>query len=173
MKGQIYKALTDSYWVNSENKLYKCGAKGLLKYKRNTLSVGDYVEIDKGVITKVEGRKNSFIRPNVANIDLVVGVISPEPKPDYYLIDKLLINALKENVDILIVVNKNDLDNSVFESVKKEYVNIVGDILAVSTRTGEGLDVLKQKLTGKLSVLAGQSAVGKTSIVNTMFKKNL
>ncbi len=172
LKGQIYKALTDSYWVNSENKLYKCGAKGLLKYKRNTLSVGDFVEVENGVITKVKERKNSFIRPNVANIDLVVGVISPEPKPDYYLLDKLLINASKENVEVLIVVNKTDIDKGIFESVKKEYGSIVNDILAVSTTTGEGLEVLKQKLSGKLSVLAGQSAVGKTSIVNAIFNKN-
>lgn len=172
LKGQIYKALTDSYWVNIENKLYKCGAKGLLKYKRNTLSVGDFVEVENGVITKVKERKNSFIRPNVANIDLVVGVISPEPKPDYYLLDKLLINASKENVEVLIVVNKTDIDKGIFESVIKEYGSIVNDILAVSTTTGEGLEVLKQKLSGKLSVLAGQSAVGKTSIVNAMFNKN-
>ncbi len=172
MKGQIYKALTDSYWVNCDGKLYKCGAKGLLKFKRNTLSVGDFVEFDKSVIINIDERKNSFIRPNVSNIDLVVGVISPEPKPDYYLIDKLIINANKENVDVLLVVNKTDIDNGVFDSVKKEYFNIVSGVLGVCAKTGEGLNVLKQKLSGKLSVLAGQSAVGKTSLINAIFNKN-
>ena len=173
MIGQVYKAHTDSYSVKCGEKLYKCRARGILKLRRNDIAVGDLVEMEKEVITAIKERKNRFIRPNVSNIDLIVCVVSPEPKPDFYLLDKLYLNAVKEGVEFAIVVNKSDIDKAIVDSIKEEYGALGIDILCVCAKTGEGIDALKQKLADKLTVLAGQSAVGKTSIVNAMFNLDL
>ena len=167
--GQIYKVHTDSYTVKAENRLIKCNARGVLKIKSDGLSVGDYVRVEKNTILEILPRKNRFIRPNVSNVDLVVIVISPEPKPDFYLIDKLVLNASKENVDVVFVINKTDLSDCLFDVVKEEYGNLNFTILKVSAIDVSGIEQLKTLLNGKLSVLAGQSAVGKTSIINSMF----
>ncbi len=169
LKGQIYKAHSNSYYVMSDGKLNKCGARGLLKIKSDGICVGDYVNFEKGVITEIYPRKNRFIRPSVSNIDLIVAVISPEPKPDLLLVDKLLISAEKENVDKLIVVNKLDVNDNLIDNIKSEYKNLSLDVLCVSAKTGEGIEELKERLKNKVSVLAGQSAVGKTSIINAIF----
>ena len=83
MKGQIYKVHTDSYSVKYNDKLIRCGARGVIKKRGDGISVGDYVEFENNTIIKVLERKNKFIRPNVANVDLIAAVVSPEPKPDY------------------------------------------------------------------------------------------
>ncbi len=169
LKGQVYKAHSNSYYVMSDGKLNKCGARGLLKIKSDGICVGDYVEFDKGVITNIYPRKNRFIRPSVSNIDVIVAVISPEPKPDLLLVDKLLISAEKENVDRVVVVNKTDVNDNLIDDIKNEYKNLSLDVLCVSAKTGEGIEELKKRIENKVAVLAGQSAVGKTSIINSIF----
>lgn len=173
MIGQVYKVHTDSYSVKLDGKLYKCGARGILKRKGEGISVGDFVEVEKDTIVAVCDRKNKFIRPNVSNIDLIVAVISPEPKPDFYLIDKLYLNAVKEGVEFFIVVNKADMDCDLYTEILSEYGNLGIEVLSVSAKSLEGIDKLKEKLAGKLTVLAGQSAAGKTSIVNASFNLEL
>lgn len=173
MLGQVYKVHTDSYSVKCGEKIIKCGARGVLKLKRHDICVGDFVDVNNDVICTVLNRKNKFIRPNVSNIDLIVAVVSSQPKPDFYLLDKLLLNAVKEDVEFLIVVNKSDIDQDVFEYIVSEYSNLGIDIICVSAKTLDGVDALKEKLANKLTVLAGQSAVGKTSLVNSLFGLNL
>ena len=172
MRGQVYKVNTDSYSVKCGEELHKCKARGILKLRRNDILVGDFVEIDKGVITSVCERKNRFIRPNVSNVDLIVAVVSPEPKPDFLLVDKLLLNANKEGVEFLIVVNKQDLSTELYNCIVREYGTLGIQVLTISAKTGEGIDNLKNLLSGRLTVLAGQSAAGKTSIINSLFNLN-
>ncbi|MBQ3115702.1 MAG: ribosome small subunit-dependent GTPase A [Clostridia bacterium] len=172
MQGQVYKAHSNTYFVKSDNKLHKCGARGVLKIKGDGISVGDYVKVERGVISEVLPRNNHFIRPNVSNIDVIVAVISAEPKPDFLLVDKLMISAQKEDVEFIIAVNKTDIDDTLVNKVREEYAGLPVKILEVSATTKSGLDQLKELLKGKLSVLAGQSAVGKTSIVNAIFNLN-
>jgi len=167
--GQVYKVHSNSYYVKTGDGIVKCGARGVLKLKGEGISVGDYVKINKTTIESVEERKNHFIRPNVSNVDVIVGVFSPEPKPDYYLVDKLLVNAIKENVEFVLAVNKIDVDDKLYEFIENTYSPLGVKVLSVSAKNGDGIEALKEILKGKLSVLAGQSAVGKTSIVNKMF----
>lgn len=169
MRGQVYKVHTDSYLVKCGEKLYNCKARGVLKLRRNGIFVGDFVEVENNVIVSVCARKNRFIRPNVANIDLIIAVVSPEPKPDFLLVDKLLLNANKEGVKFVIAVNKQDLDTNLYEYVVKEYGSLGIEILTISAKTKDGLFEFKNLLSGKLTVLAGQSAAGKTSIINSIF----
>ena len=173
MIGRIYKAHSDSYSVKCDGVIYKCRARGVLRIKSDGLSVGDLVRIDKNTIIEVLDRKNHFIRPNVSNVDLIVAVVSPEPKPDYYLIDKLLISAFKENVEFILVVNKTDVDDKLINQIRAEYEKLNLNILSVCAKNGEGIEELKNILRGKISVLAGQSAAGKTSIVNALFGLDL
>lgn len=173
MVGQVYKAHSNKYQVKCGEKLYTCGARGVLKIKSDGICVGDFAEFEKGVITRVLQRKNRFIRPSVTNVDVIVAVVSPLPKPDFYLIDKLLISAIKEDVDFIIAVNKPDIDDTLINSVKSEYGSLGFPIIEVSAKNGKGIDELKDMLKGRLSVLAGQSAAGKTSIINSMFNLDL
>ncbi len=171
--GQIYKATSNAYWVKCEQQLIKCVARGVLKIKGEDLCVGDFVCVSNDAIVSVEQRKNKFIRPKVSNVDLIVAVVSCEPKPDFYLVDKLCINAIKENVELIFVVNKSDIDKELYEYINKEYGSLGFSVMRVCANTGDGIGALKNILTGKLSVLAGQSAVGKTSIVNSLFDMQL
>ena len=170
---QVYRASSNKYFVKIGDELIRCGARGLLKLNNTEILVGDYVEVEKDTITCIKERKNRFIRPNVSNVDSIVAVVSPQPKPDYYLLDKLYINSVKEGVDFYIVVNKSDIDSDLFNEIVSAYSNLGVKFLQVCAKTGQGIDELKGVLEGKLSVLAGQSAVGKSSIINKMFGLDL
>ncbi len=173
MIGQVYKVQSDKYLVKSEDQTFVCNSRGTVKKRGDGIVVGDFVMLENKVIKEVLERKNRFIRPSVSNVDLVVLLISPEPKPDYYLIDKVIVNAIKENVEVIFVVNKADNEHDLYSEICNEYKDLNIKTLKISAKTGQGVDELKERLKGKLSVLVGQSAVGKTSLVNTMFGLNL
>ena len=159
----------NEYTVENENNKYILKARGVLKIKSSGIVCGDEVEFDEDRIIKVLERKNYFIRPNVANVDVVVIVLATVPAPDFMLIDKILIGALSQEVECILVVNKADLGQDILEKVKAEYKGSKVPILSVSTLTGEGIDALKSHLKNKVACLFGQSAVGKTSICNAVF----
>ena len=171
--GQVYKAYSNAYIVKYNDELVKCGARGVLKLNGEGICVGDFVNVVNGVIISVDKHKNHFIRPNVSNVDTVVAVFAPIPKPDFCLIDKLLINAIKENAEFALVINKCDFDSSFLQVAQTEYSSLGVKVFGVSAKEKSGIDELKEFLSGKLSVLAGQSAVGKTSIINAMFNLDL
>ncbi len=167
--GQVYKVHSNKYFVKIGNELIRCGARGLLKLNNSEILVGDFVEVDKDTIVSVRERISRFIRPNVSNVDNIVAVVSPKPKPDYYLLDKLYINAVKEGVDFYIIVNKSDIESDVYQEILSAYSSLDIKFMQVCAKSGQGIDELKKVLANKLSVLAGQSAVGKSSIINAMF----
>ena len=104
MKGKVVKNIADKFEIlqDSGERIAGCVARGNLKQKGKVL-VGDDVifemlETQQPVIVEIEKRKNSFIRPPIANIDIMLIVISEKPKPDFLLVDKLIINCEKNNV---------------------------------------------------------------------------
>ncbi len=173
MKGQIFKVFSGKYIVDYEHNQYTCMAKGTLKLNREGILVGDFVDFQDGVITKIYPRKNKIVRPSVANVDVVAIVVSPIPKPDYYLIDKVIINALMQGIEPIIIVNKKDIDNGLFTEIVCQYSKVVGKIISASVYDEESVQNIKDELKGKTCVFAGQSAVGKTSLVNVLFGKSL
>ena len=175
MKGQVFKVMADQFDVYLENgEIHRLKARGILKSKSDLgISVGDYCQVEDGVITKILDRKNKLIRPNVANVDVVLIVTATFPEPDYFLIDKVIINAINNNVEVVIAVNKVDQGEKVFNDIKNQYAPLNVKILKTSALTNFGIDDLKKELKGKTVVFAGQSAVGKTSIVNSIFNLNL
>ena len=172
MKGKLVKVCSNGYTVRVDGVDYPSKARGKLKLSSLNLAVGDEVEYEKGVIVKVYERRNSLIRPRVSNIDGVVIVIASEPKPDYYLVDKVLIASKKLDVETLIVVNKSDKENYLYNEVKSQYDSVC-KVITASAKDKLGISEIKEFIKGKTVVLAGQSAVGKTSLINAIFSLDL
>lgn len=147
----------------------------MLKIKADGIILGDYVEIDEksGVITEVFERKSRFIRPNIANVDCINVVISYSPKPDFIAVDKLIVACVKAGAKFIITLNKGEIDSKLFDKIQEEYSGIADGVFLTSCKTGEGIDKLKEYLKGKLVAFAGQSAVGKTSLINAISGLNL
>ena len=149
-----------------------CSARGKVK-KDVDIFVGDYVETEENVITSVYPRKNVLIRPYVANVDELFIVIAPVPEPDFVLVEKLLLNCRHEGIRAAIVYNKSDLISG--EEAKRLLAPYRRDasLFFVSAKKGLGLDALTEEISGKTVCFAGQSAVGKTSLVAALGKKEL
>jgi len=189
VKGQIVKIISNRYTVECGDATVVAHALGKLKVARGdfkgqssvrqtqNLMAGDFVRLSHGapfaVIEEVIARKNFLMRPPVANVDLALIVIANEPVADFLLLDKILINCYIQEIKPIIVYNKCDIAKSqeVLNALKP-YENFV-DSLVISAVTGEGFEELKPLIDKKLAVLAGQSAVGKTSILNRILGANL
>lgn len=171
-QGRVTRADTDGFTVRTDGETFRCRSRGNLK-KKGGIALGDNVSFAEGVIEKVLPRKNLFSRPRVANADIILAIVSPLPKPDFYTLDKILVNAEAQNVPVAIVVNKSDTDPALYGEIKKEYSAAAEQILSFSAKTGEGKAALVNLLKGKLAVLAGNSAAGKTSVVNAVLGLNL
>lgn len=134
--------------------------------------VGDNVEIElkDGAysICKIYDRTNELIRPKVANITQLVIVLASVPKPDFLLVDKLIIYAKIKKIKTCICVNKSDIaSNDFYQTIKNEYDGEVDNIVLVSAHNND-ISALKDLLHGEISVLCGQSAVGKSSLINML-----
>ena len=172
MRGRIEKALSGFYYVNTGSEVLQCRARG--KFRREGMSpmVGDWVQVrelgnGEGFVEAVEERKNIFSRPAAANIDqLVIIAANAIPVTDPYLIDRISAIAALKGCEVLVVLNKCDLDPA--EELYAIYRASAIPVLRVSAETGEGLDKLRQAIAGKLSAFTGNSGVGKSSILNAL-----
>lgn len=175
MKGLIFKAISGFYYVLADGKTFECKARGNFRNKGESPLVGDTVEIavqngDKGVIESIYERKNSLIRPAVANIDKLFIVSSfVTPAPNTLIIDRLTAICAFYSITPIIVFNKCDLGD--LTSFKEIYNNSGFKTLVVSAQTGEGIDKLKNELEGCISAFTGNSGVGKSSLLNVIFPK--
>ena len=167
-KGLVIKKIANKFTVKSEDCIFICSSKGTLK--NFGIFVGDNVEFDENTmqITKVSERKNVLIRPPLANLEQMIIVFAPVPKPDYLLIDKLILFCFINGIEPVVCLNKSDIcsDEFINES-KRAYENIV-PLLIVSAKNGD-IENLKNRLSGKLSAFAGQSAVGKSNLSKILF----
>ena len=166
---RIIKALSGFYYVQAEDGVVECRARGRFRRQDQSPLVGDFVRItrqgDKGVLEALLPRKNAFIRPAVANIDqLVVLASCAIPVTEPFLIDRVLAIAQLQNVPALVVVNKDDLAPA--QPLAEIYRRAGVPVLVTSAETGEGIGALREALAGKLSCLTGNSGVGKSSLLN-------
>lgn len=166
---RIIKALRGFYYVQTEDGVVECRARGRFRRQDQSPLVGDFVRItrqgDKGVLEALLPRKNAFIRPAVANIDqLVVLASCAIPVTEPFLIDRVLAIAQLQNVSALVVVNKDDLAPA--QPLAEIYRRAGVPVLVTSAETGEGIEALREALAGKLSCLTGNSGVGKSSLLN-------
>lgn len=171
-KGIIIKAISSFYYVEIEGKIYECKARGAFRKDGNTPLVGDFVTIsvedEKGVIEDIFKRKNSMIRPPMANLDTLVIVCSTvSPAPNYKVIDKMISTAIYNDIDPVVVISKSDIKdgNELFDIYSKTGIKTI----LYSAVTGVGVEEIYSLLKNKTTAFIGNSGVGKSTLLNKLF----
>ena len=165
MKGLLIRKNNGLFDVEIDGEIKPFKALG--NVKKAGIYVGDYVEVDK-VITKVYPRKNRLIRPPLANLDKLFIVLASIPKPDYILVDKLILYCKVSGIEPIIVVNKDDINEKSFDDCVKKIYNKVAKVLFASQNN---VASLRKQIAG-ITAFAGQSAVGKSSLINALLGLN-
>ena len=169
--GRIIRSLSGFYDVQLPDGVVTCRGRGVLRKEHVTPLTGDMVEVTlehgKGMVESVLPRKNSFVRPAVANVDaLAIFAANVNPVTEPFLIDRVAAIAGDQNVQCLIVINKSDLDPA--EQLRSIYEKAGFPVILTSAKTGEGLESLKEYLHGKLTAFTGNSGIGKSSVLNCL-----
>ncbi len=170
MQGVILKGIGGFYYIDTEEGIIECKARGNFRHKDVSPIVGDSVIIEvspdkTGYIKEILPRKNKLIRPAIANIDMLVIVVSEAPpKTDTFLIDKVCAIAENNDIEVCIFINKIDVNEglNLYEIYKKAGFEVIQG----SATENRGIDELKEVIHGKISTFTGNSAVGKSSILN-------
>lgn len=174
IKGTILKGIGGFYYIDTAEGIIECKARGKFRNKKLSPCVGDRVEIledadGKGSIDKIYERKNCFVRPPVSNIDALIVVASVQnPSPDLTFIDKMIIIAEKNGVDVKICFNKFDLDDGSVNELVQLYRNAGYFAFTTSTVENIGIDIIRTMLKDKITAFAGFSGVGKSSLLNSV-----
>ena len=177
-EGRIIKGIGGFYYVRTEDgAIHECRAKGKFRRENITPLIGDRVifslpsSTSIGVVEGILPRRNMLVRPAVANIDLLVIVISADkPEPDLVMADKLLLYAEYNSLDVVIAVNKMDAGE---DRISCQYVRSGVPVLQISANTGQGMEAFKDMIGDRCVCLAGQSAVGKSSIINSLMDEKI
>ena len=169
--GRIIRSLSGFYEVRTPEGTVTCRARGSLRRTGESPLTGDLVEISvekgKGMVEKILPRRNQFVRPAVSNVDaLVVFAANTNPVTEPFLIDRVAAIAGVQEVEVILCVNKCDLDPA--ENLIRIYTNAGFQVIAASAETGEGVEELRQAIRGKLAAFTGNSGVGKSSILNRL-----
>lgn len=176
--GQIRKALSGFYYVFDNGELIQCRGRGVFRNRGESPLVGDIVDYDKedqseGYVMKIHARKNELIRPPISNIDQALLVFSvKEPAFNTTLLDRFLVVLESFYVKPILVLTKMDLlTEQELEKIKlyiRDYEEIGYTILTTYMDDPMLMEQLTPYLEGKISVLAGQSGVGKSTLLNTL-----
>ena len=170
-EGRIIRSISGFYEVQTDSGTVTCRGRGILRKAGMEPLTGDMVEITvekgRGMVERVLPRKNSFVRPAVANIDaLVIFAANVNPVTEPFLIDRVAAIAGDQEVPVYICVNKCDLDPAV--DLVRIYENAGFSVIRASAETGEGVEALRQLIRGKLAAFTGNSGVGKSSMLNRL-----
>lgn len=181
MQGKIIKGIAGFYYVHVENHgVYECKAKGIFRKNHTKPLVGDDVEVDildeaemLGNIREILPRKSALIRPAVANVDQALIIFAiVKPNPNFNLLDRFLIRMERQNLPTIICFNKQDIATlEEKEALRKAYETCGYQVLFISALEQEGLEQVKELLTGKTTTVAGPSGVGKSSLINQLAPK--
>ena len=151
------------------------------KFRRLGLSplVGDEVLFtpgegeEHGWLEEILPRSSQCLRPPVANVSLLLIVVAPVPEPDLLLVDRMMVRARAQGMDMLLVVNKCDLDEGLAQELSAQYAGAQVPVYAVSAESGQGLATLRERMGGRLCCLSGQSGVGKSTLLNALLGLSL
>ena len=180
IEGRIIKGIGGFYYIETEKGLYECRARGIFRKNKITPLVGDRVSISvvdeenkKGVVEEIEERDTELVRPPIANVDkaLIVFAIK-NPSPNLSLLDRFIVLAEKENLEIVIVFTKVDLDTDgeLLGELKDIYEVSGYKVISVSNKLKLNIDKIKEELKENTVVFAGPSGVGKSSLLNEVDK---
>ena len=186
MQGIIIENISNLYRVkvndDKSSKIYEATARGKFKKDEIIPIVGDIVKIDvieeenkKAVINEIEERKVYVKRPKLANITQIVFVVSSKnPKPDLLMLDKQLAFAEWLRIKAIIVLNKTDLDKEKqFKEIKNIYENIGYKVIETEAKNKKGIQDLKKELKNNVNAFSGNSGVGKSTLINAIFDKDV
>ncbi len=173
--GLIIKAISGFYYVVANEKCYECRARGVFRNNDQSPLVGDRVTIEvddneKGTVTSIKERKNSFMRPPIANLDKLFIVASTcEPTPSLLIIDKLIAVCEYKDIEPVIVITKTDLKEG--NELHQIYENSGFTVVSLSNIENGNFDDVKAQLHDSISAFAGNTGVGKSSLLNNIYPK--
>lgn len=171
-EGVIVKALSGFYYVQTDERLLECKARGRFRLDGTSPLVGDRVECSldahgKGRIDRVFERRNFFIRPAVANVDALVFVAAnTNPVTDPFLIDRVSVIAESAGCELIVCINKTDVDPA--DELYRIFTAAGFTVVRTSVPDGTGIDALRREIAGKICAFTGNSGVGKSSIMNAL-----
>lgn len=175
IEGRIIKGIGGFYYVETKNGLYECRARGIFRKNKITPLVGDRVKISivdeenkKGVVEEIQKRETELVRPPIANVNKALIVFAVKnPTPHLSLLDRFIVLAERENLEIVIILTKIDLDDdNTFEKIKNIYEPCGYKVIGVSNFEKINIDKVKEELKDNTVVFAGPSGVGKSSLLN-------
>lgn len=178
--GKIVKGIAGFYYVVIGKQQYECKAKGLFRKDHRKPLVGDMAEMEVldaekklGNIRELLPRKSELIRPAVANVDQALVIFAlTRPSPNLNLLDRFLVMMGRQDIPCIICFNKVDLDEEgLAKTFEMEYKECGNPLLFVSAKEGYGMEELRERLSGKTTVVAGPSGVGKSSLINLLLGK--
>ena len=175
IEGRIIKGIGGFYYIETEKGLYECRARGIFRKNKITPLVGDFVKISvvdednkNGVVEEIQERKTELVRPPIANVNKALIVFAVKnPTPHLSLLDRFIVLAERENLEIVIILTKIDLDDdNTFEKIKNIYEPCGYKVIGVSNLENKNIDKVKEELKDNTVVFAGPSGVGKSSLLN-------
>ena len=181
MEGSILRGIGSFYTVlcDEDGREYTLRAQKKLRHQKLTPMVGDRVRFtpgqgeEDGWLEEILPRRSMLVRPSVANVDMLMLVVASVPAPDLLLCDKLILRETQGSMTPAICVNKIDLGDGLAQQIEAEYAGTQLRVFSVSAHTGEGVGALREAMRGRVTCLAGQSAVGKSSLLNALFGLSL
>ena len=181
MVGSIMRGIGSFYTVlcDEDGREYTLRAQKKLRRRDMTPMTGDCVRFtpgqgeEDGWLEEILPRRSMLVRPSVANVDMLMLVVASVPAPDLLLCDKLILRATQGSMTPAICVNKIDLGDGLAQQIEAEYAGTQLRVFSVSAHTGEGVGALREAMRGRVTCLAGQSAVGKSSLLNALFGLSL
>lgn len=175
LTGLIKRAISGFYYVISGEICYECKARGKFRQDEVTPLVGDRVEFEiddnqKGIVTKILTRKNEFLRPPLANLDKLFIVVSTcEPVPSMLVIDKLTAICEYKDITPIIIITKTDLKDGA--DLQQIYENTGYKTISISNKLANDFSHIKAEFTNCISAFAGNTGVGKSSLLNNIYEK--
>ncbi len=168
-QGRILKGIGGFYYVEAEETIYECKARGVFRKRGTTPLAGDWVQIcidnDTGTIEEIFPRKNMLVRPPCANIDQMFLVTSVcNPSPNLLVLDKMIAVAEDQEMEPILVISKTDLQSA--DELEQIYQKAGIQVITVSSVSGQGIERIQTLLKDKISVFTGNSGVGKSSLLN-------
>lgn len=172
--GIIIKGIGGFYYVEAANEVYECKVRGVFRKKGIKPLAGDRVsflndENNSHTIEKIYDRKTKLIRPQVANIEQLIIVVSTcDPKPNILNIDKMIAFALKNNIEPILIFTKTDMCED--KKIRQIYDNANIKNISFSAKTKLGVEDIREVLKDKISAFAGNTGVGKSTVLNTVYE---